>query len=436
MPEPNLNAARRKAEAMGRQAAQLGQRVAETKAAQEARLAELQAAQKANLDQMVANQAEAVAAMVAAQSTRMDELATRTGDLEGMAGEIASLLTAPPEPPPPVRDLFLEPFNEQSAHRARIPPDVEYGIPPGTLNAKVAKPVYDAGKKGERGRLALVRTFRCGATGQGRKYLIKVSPNDPPRRVVWHKAGGSGDGLPITVRMPAFRPGLYPTGDGDNSVLLYDPAADRVYQFNQFSYGTTEATARACFSYPLSGRDVRNRWDDPGMWGPGAIDWRHPGGFLRGREVDLTGAVQIRHVLNATATRHSGAGATAAQHALSKRMAYPAWETDRPLDANDNLGDLPYGTIVAIRRQDAGLRETLGLSPFGKRLFDTLLAGEGYGCCIGDGQGQIVDNAPVLQLRVDSELAENAAKVRAVDEALAKLLPHLWPVFTTRRHDA
>lgn len=432
---PNPNAARRKAE-------QLRTRVGDTKAAQEARLAELQAAQKANMEEMLAAQAArtaeavarqetAVAAMLAAQNERMDALSA-------IATEIVTLLEpAAPEPPPPPPpkpvDLFLEPFSEDSAHRARIPADVEYGIPPGTLNAKVAKPVYDTGKKGERGRLALVKTFRCGATGQGRKYLILISPQDQPRRVVWHKAGGSGDGLPITVRMPAFRAGLYPTGDGDNSVLLYDPVADRVYQFNQFSYGTTEATARACFSYPMSGRDVRNRWDDPGDWGPGAIDWRHPAGFLRGREVDLTGAVKIAHVLNATATRHSGQGARPDQHILSKRMAYPAWNTDRPLSANENLGDLPYGTIIAIRRQDAGLRETLGLSPFGKRLFDTLLE---HGCCLCDGQGQIVDNAPVLQLRVDSELAENAAKVRAVDETLAKLLPHLWPVFTTRRHNA
>jgi hypothetical protein len=157
---------------------------------------------------------------------------------------------------------------------------------------------------------------------------------------------------------------------------------------------------------------------------------RHPAGFLRGAMVDLSGGTPIRHLLNATATRHSRAGARPSQHVLGRGMAYPAWSTDRPLGAEDNLGDIPYGTIIAVRWQDRGLRETLSLTPFGKVLFDTFLY---FGCCLCDGQGQVVDDAPVLQLRVDWELT--AEKEAAVEEALAKLLPHLWPVFDARRHD-
>jgi hypothetical protein len=408
------------------------ERLTERAAALEKRSAEQEAAQNANSADVVAR----FEAMAADQAARRAEISASIAAVAAEMGELAAMLEEPAPPPPPPKpipvDLFLEPFSADSAHRTRIGAGVEYGIPPGTLNAKVAKPEYDAGRKGERGRLALVKTFRCGATAQGRKHLIRMSPTDPSRRVVWHRNGGAGTGLPCTLRMPPFARGLYPSGDGDNSLLLYDPAADRVYQLNQFEWGDGECKARAVTSYSLAGRDVRHRFDDPGEWGPGAIDWRHPAGFLRGREVDLTGAVKIRHTLNITATRHSGAGARADQHILSKRMAFPAWETDRPMPADYNLGDLPYGTILAIRWQDRGLRETLGLSPFGKILFDTFLE---HGGCLCDGQGQIVDSAPVLQLRVDAELALDAAKVKAVDETLAKLLPHLWPVFNPRRHD-
>jgi hypothetical protein len=112
-------------------------------------------------------------------------------------------------------------------------------------------------------------------------------------------------------------------------------------------------------------------------------------------------------------------------------VAYPAWDTDRPLQADENQGDIPYGTRIAIRWQDRGLRETLGLSALGKVLFDTFLY---YGCALIDGQGQVQNGKAVLQLRVDNALAENKSKVAAVDAALAKLLPHLWPVFSARKH--
>ena len=355
-------------------------------------------------------------------------------------------------------DLFLNPFDKDSAHHRPLGANVTYGIPPGTLNAKVANPTYDAGVLGSRGRLALVRTFRVGSTKQGQKYLHRVTASHPSREIEWHTdafGGGTGDGLPITLKMPAPGPSSPYSDDpsGDNEVLLYPrngTATDLVDVFPQFNYDSRKGTvgvasARARDTYPIGGRDVRNLYNDPNTataaWGPGAIDWRHPGGFLRGHEVDLTGATPIRHLLNATATRHSRQGAAPTQHVLSKRMAYPAWETDRPMPSGDNLGDIPYGTIIAVRWEDRDLRDSttanpvrgvaLNLTPFGKQLFDTFLY---FGCCLCDGQGQIVDDAPVLQLRVDWALARDTAKEAAVEAALAKLLPHLWPVFNPRRH--
>ena len=448
MPKMDLESAKLKAEQLVEQATALTARIDELAAA----LSEAVYAQTQRLTE-IQNRTVAID-----QAERLTDIKARMVEVTSTAGEIARLLAGlsepvkppvEPPPPPPVEpppppvkppsgkvDLFLNPYNKDSAHHTQVGTGASYGIAPGTLKAQVANPSYDQGQRGSRGRLEKVKTFRCGASKQGQKYLRRVQPSDPEQHCVHHGGAGSGSGLPCTLRMPPASRGNYPTGSGDNSVMFYphngDPKSDVIDILNQFHWDSNGVTARARHTHPLSGRDVRNRYNDSGSWGPGAIDWRHPGGFLRGHEVDLTGKHAIPHLLNATATRHSGAGAKPEHHVLSKRMCYPAWNTDRPLSPDENLGDIPYGTIIVVRWQDRGLRETLGLSPLGRVLFDTFLH---FGCCLCDGQGQTVGGAPVLQLRVDSELAEDNNKVSAVDAALGKILPHLWPIWNPRRHN-
>lgn len=408
---------------------------------------------------------------------------------------------------PPASGLSLRnPFNKWSAHHRPIGNGATYGIPPGALEARVRSNTaeirdYSGGALGRRGRLSLVRGVDLSKEPANRKYLHEVQSTWTDRKVVWHQAGG-GDGLrpdgwtgkiptPSQAALPPYWPTVVDGGDiPDSELLLYNVATDVSTTFAEFLYVPNNPTLRAITpavsaarsrkNYGLAGRDVRRNWDTPsGDWGPGAADWRHPGGFLRGDEVDLTGATPIRHLLNLTACRHSGKGATAAQHIISRRISYPAWWTDRPFgnrdpdgdgplpSVPDNQGDLPYGTIVCIRKGDRGARDStttapftspyvddpadrtpansathsfttagnavyaLNLTPFQKRLFDVFVY---YGAMICDGQGQLNNGGPEIKLRVDHVLGADSAKTTAVLNGFAKLIPLLWPIHNPRKH--
>ena len=345
------------------------------------------------------------------------------------------------------QDLLANPFGKQSFGHRPLGRNVLYGIPPGTLNPRGAGPyTYDAGKLGERGRLAVVGTFRVSGSATNWKYIVPLTTGDTNRRVDFQGSsygGGTGDGLPTTDRIPP-EASLPPSTSGDNEVLVYptNGSGTTARSYAQFKWDAenpalSEASARAAWEYALDGHDVRDTWVDVDNWGPYASEIRLHSCLLRDADVDLTGATPILHRLYTTATRHSGQGATADQHILSRTMSWGAWNTDGGFinrnGYDDNSGDIPYGTVGAIRWQDAGLRETIGLSAFGKRLFDCFMH---YGCIIGDGQGQIVDGQPLLQLRADSVLGANATKRDEVSAELQKILPHMWPVFNPRLHDA
>jgi hypothetical protein len=301
--------------------------------------------------------------------------------------------------------------------------------------------------------------FRLGLNKPGVKHAYWVEPGHPLREIEFQAlqpggGQGNGDGLPVTLRLPpqsattfyppyAGSPTNPAADDRDNEILFFPRGGlqvDMADCFPQFVYdskrpGTTggKASARSRLSFGLGGRDVRDRWDDPGSWGPSAMGWRLLGGVLRRFECDVFSATPrpINHLLIATATRHSGAGAPASAHILSRYISYPGWGTDTPILAGENMGDLPYGVILTIRDVDLALRDLLGLSPFGKVLFGTIA---GFGICLADGQGQTVDGGGVVQMRVDSGWVPGSPEHAAVDADLIKLLPLLYPVFNPRSH--
>lgn len=403
------------------------------------------------------------------------------------------------------------PFNKWSAHHRPIGNGATYGIPPGADASKVRSTTaalgdYSGGVLGRRGRISLVREIGLSSEPQNRKYLHHIDSAWTARDVVFHNRGGGGGGLtwngkvptPAQAALPPHWPDILDPGPavdpnasdiGDNEVILYDVGAGTAHVFAEFMFVMNDpairarvpavSAARARQEYGIGGRDVRKNWNTPGGdYGPGAADWRHPGGFLQGHEVDLSGNTPIRHLLNLTATRHSGLGATAAQHIISRRIAYPAWWTDRPFGSRDpdgtgplasvpdNQGDTPYGAILCIRKGDRGARNsttaspftspyvddpadrtpagsthsfntagnavyTLNLTAFEKRLFDCFVY---YGAMICDGQGQLRSSAPTMKLRVDHTLGGDTAKRNAVFNGMQKLIPLLFPIYNPRKH--
>ena len=85
---------------------------------------------------------------------------------------------------------------------------------------------------------------------------------------------------------------------------------------------------------------------------------------------------------------------------LGKASVWPAYGVDSSsTNSNENLGDIPYGTRFVIRWQDRGLRNALGLTPRGLRLFDCLLH---YGFYVLDGANHGgANNGGLIGFRTD-----------------------------------
>ena len=328
--------------------------------------------------------------------------------------------------PPP--DLFVNPYDKLSAHHRPVGAGAEYGVP---------------GTTGEptRGRIDIVTRIGISMAPATKKYIHRVAPADPFRRIVYDPATGGGQGggkgLPIEVRMPTGVP--YPSAGEDRNVVLWPRdggAKDLCTMFYGFNHET--GTARYSKAWPFAGSDLGDGADGYDV-GSGASRLRWPSGVLRGFEINPENPAPIRHCFQATATRHSkpdnrsSPKAPPSRHVLSKTFVWPAQGTDGGAsDQGSNLGDIPYGTRLVVRRQDFAQRETLGLSPRGRVLFDTLCY---YGLYLVDGQGQYdaANDGAVIQQRCDQEVTRAVAD--DVNAQLMKILPLLWPVRNPRPLD-
>jgi hypothetical protein len=186
--------------------------------------------------------------------------------------------------------------------------------------------------------------------------------------------------------------------------------ADQFYGFYVHPNGTYNAAIHK--SYSLRGTDVGG--------GTSASRIKFPAGVMRGFE--LVNKLPIRHALQVAVSR-KGKGD---YHVLSKTWRWPALGYDGGASAPGvNLGDIPYGTRCAIRPQDAGKRETLGLSEIGKLLFD---AHRYYGVLVVDGTGAGAKGAK-WNYRRDQGIPDNMKK--DVDAQLKMIVPLLWPIDNT-----
>ncbi len=299
-------------------------------------------------------------------------------------------------------DLFLNPFNKQSAHHRPIGTGAVYGILQGEVRT--------------RGRLNIITDVNIGVP-RTTKYLYQVQTSDPIELIE-----GSGEGLPVSLKIPEDidLPPDRIGGIGDNNVMFYPRnglAADILDLFFGFQSDRSGFTASRHVSYGIRGSDVGG--------GTSASRLKWPSSTLRGFEI-LSGK-PIRHALNVAVSR---LGAPTQYQILSKTYRWPATGTDGSSgDPQQNLGDIPYGTRCAIRPQDAGKRETLGLSPLGKVLFDAHLY---YGVLVLDGTGTLPGGAR-WHYRTDQDIP--AAQRNLIVTELRKIVPLLWPIDNTRENE-
>ncbi|MFZ5829709.1 MAG: hypothetical protein ACOY3P_06465, partial [Planctomycetota bacterium] len=324
-------------------------------------------------------------------------------------------------------DLFHNPYNKYSAHHRPVGVGAEYGVP-GTTGPAT------------RGRIEIVTSIRLSSAPATKKYIHLVKPTDPVRRITHDKSSGGkvgGEGLPIEVRMPEGVP--YPTRGEDRNVILWPRdggTRDLCTMF--YGFNNDRGTARYSKAWPFQGVDFADGSDSYDK-GSGASRMRWPAGVMRGFEINPENPAPIRHCLQCTATRHSNPDsksspkAPPSRHVLGKTFVWPAYGTDGNADSpGRNLGDIPYGTRLVIRKQDFEKRDQLGLSPRGSVLFDTFCY---YGMYIVDGQGQYdaANDGAVMQLRCDQVVSDTAAA--DVNDQLMKILPLLWPLRNPRPLD-
>jgi hypothetical protein len=377
---------------------------------------------------------------MASASPRQDDGMTRRRLLAASAQATAVLagtasgLAVPSRAWASPAELLRNPFNKLSAHHRPVGrglpgkdavnnPDAYYGIP-GTTGPAT------------RGRMAIVTSVTLQGP-VGLKFMRQVSPSDPYWTI--NKAANSLPGpkpppnLPFTLCMPTTGP--YPPEMAtpmDCNIFLYPRDGldhDVGDLFNQFRYYDRQAQHH--YAYGLVGLDHVGLPDGGGR-GTSASKVRWPSSLLLCEEMAPADPAPIRHCLNVLATRKNSNGAA---HVVGKNRVWPTYGVDSGAsNADQNLGDIPYGTRFVIRWQDGNLRDSLALTARGKVLFDCLLY---YGFYVLDGSTETGPNGGgKIGFRTDQAPTANGdwpwALKQEVAGALKKLVPLCWPVRSVR----
>lgn len=331
-------------------------------------------------------------------------------------------------------DLWLFPFNKDSACHRPLGAGYQIGIPASTTNetsysGEVSDEQAIAAAMDRIGRI----TFSTGAATF--KYQHRVQAGDGLRRVGWRglraSSSGSGEGFGtggntlVDLRMPErgiSRDGFtveYPPTNingtpnaGDNSIVLYpedgNPASTIAVLLNQFRYDMPDgvvprasdgqnAEARFIRRVDLRGTDVSRSGNGNGV---GASELLPPGTYLRWFEVSDPNHGPILHPLNMTGTREN----VASTHILARTRVWPAKNVDGGITSAQNLGPFPYGTRFFIPPTPANraLRSAICANNRQRRLFDCLMY---FGVYLVDGHGQPAANDSTkgeCRIRIDN----------------------------------
>jgi hypothetical protein len=337
-----------------------------------------------------------------------------------------------------------------------------YGIPKGFFTAGTGSPADTPAVPGSRGRLSTIRSFRIEGGAKFSKYSLE---NDTSWTVFEVRDQNATGTVLVNQGFPeAFKSifAITRRADGtivasDNVISIYYPATDVCRLFFSLDWdplfgpnGSFLCGFVRTFSLKGVGHVAVTRTDTQDA-GSSATRIRQPPGWIL-REEDCRLLRPMRYVIHATATRRSNnTSQLTANHILGRSRIWPAAGVDS--NAGDdtgsgglpnNQGDIPYGTLLTIRRMDWGLRDStsLGLTSLGKLLFDQLRF---YGLRVMDGNtvfiGSGATQGSCLQVRISGGPASNgylwANTLRdQVNAEYAKMTELLWPVMNTRDYGA
>jgi len=262
-------------------------------------------------------------------------------------------------------DLYLNPFNQQSAHHRPVGSGAQYAgashpatkdwLKASTLGINVGAPWG-------------VSTARTVAT-------------DPFMTIAGYTQCGTVSQLPVTIRLPkagfVTKVVYNPSGCTDGVVVVYDQPGGTPHQIRQYDWNGGKPRGGQYRTWPIKGLGHGVKPGD--RVGTSASGVAALFGLLHGEEINTPGH-PVQHALQMVLPRTNPSSCNVM---IGKTFELPAVSMDGGWQSpTANTGNIPYGALLALPPSvNLG---GLGLSEPGKRLAQAL---RDYGIYLVDGGG-------------------------------------------------
>ena len=260
-------------------------------------------------------------------------------------------------------DLFLNPYNKNSAHHRPI----------GTA-ALYASDTHASTRDWQKANVFNINNGTPFGTD-----VYTVGTSDPIRSIAARAICDRVQNLPVALRLPAGGMGgnlqNNTSGCPDGDVVVHDRVTGSTHHLRQFEWNSGAPRAGQYRTFDIRGLGHGTRPDERlGMAATGVAGLF---GILRGYELNTPG-FKIEHALRMGIPRKPGCNIM-----LSRTFVLPATSGDSSRNlAGYNTGNIPYGGLMALPRSVN--IDTLGLSEMGARLARAI---QQYGIYVGDGGG-------------------------------------------------
>lgn len=290
----------------------------------------------------------------------------------------------------PRNDIFLNPFNQQSAHHRPIGNGAQY-----------ASNTHPATRDWLKAQHLNVNSGTPWGTD-----VADTDASDPIRVVGAQARCDNVVGLPLSIRLP--REGIRSnvannrSGCPDGVVVIFDRVGSKPHQLRQYDWNNGRPTAGQYKTWDIRGLGHGTR---PGQrMGTSASGMAGLFGVLRGSEINTPG-YKIEHALRMGLPRKPGCKVM-----LSRSVVAPATTGDRNASSSGyNTGSIPYGGLVAL--PPSVNVANLGLSEPGKRIAEAI---QNYGIYAADGSGcnaGAIEADQYVSSGVESQLRNDIRKI-------------------------
>lgn len=283
-------------------------------------------------------------------------------------------------------DLYLNPFNKDSAHHRPIGSDAIYASDddPATKD------------------WLTMETININSKNGFGDCIAQATTTDPTVTVTFKptRRGTGGAGLPVTMKMPVGFNGGTTT---DAAADVYDATTGLLHEFYilHLTDGQYTAASRLEIDIRGLGHTPPGKKAHVGVTASGMSIFH---GLLRSEEINQPG-FPMRHVLNFVLPSRPGIDRASM---LSKEVVWPASSRDGFAgDPKYNLGHIPYGGLLAILPESKGgpNLDALGLTEPGRRIAQALRDYGAYAMDTGKSPviraDQFVDDDLRKQLQAD-----------------------------------